>query len=328
MAGKPRINIDYEKIYQSNSSGPFKIIENLGRDEKSRLFVKIKFLETGTEKSVRYDIAIAGKVIDDYHNINFDKLYDSIYYGKFKIISYIGRDKDSKRIVRIKFINSGFENNVLLKLALEGRVKDYSIDYHNMNLNHDMNIIQYDEYIIMILKNRWNSMMQRCYNKNDSKYPEYGAIGVTVSDRWKIFDNYLSDIFLVENFIKFYNFPNQYQLDKDYYQLNIPKSERIYGPGRCIFLSVYDNANLAIKEKHINGDFYGIKTLSNRNFQVEFSIDGSKKNFGIYTNIIAAANMYNYYYLQYSKAELVQLLNDVEYMPVEQCQNYLANRQV
>lgn len=61
MAGKPRIEIDYNTIYQSNSCGPFKIIENMGRDERSRLFVKVKFLETGTEKITRYDIAMDGE---------------------------------------------------------------------------------------------------------------------------------------------------------------------------------------------------------------------------------------------------------------------------
>ncbi len=42
MAGKPRIEINYDIVYQSNSCGPFKIIENMGRDERSRLFVKNK----------------------------------------------------------------------------------------------------------------------------------------------------------------------------------------------------------------------------------------------------------------------------------------------
>ena len=64
----------------------------------------------------------------------------------------------------------------------------------------------YDDFIIDILQNRWNSMMQRCYNVNDKKYPEYGGLGVTVCDRWKIVDNYISDMMLVENFIYFYKY--------------------------------------------------------------------------------------------------------------------------
>lgn len=330
MAGKSRINIDFEKIYLSNSSGPFKIIEDIGRDERSRLFVKIKFIDSGTEKIVRYDLAIAGKIRDDLYNIDFSKIYNSLYYGPYKIIKYIGRNNESKRIVRIKFINSGFESNVLLRFALSGQVKDYTISYSDLSINKNMSILEYDDYIINILKIRWNSMIQRCYNKNDKKYNEYGEAGVTVCDRWKFFDNYISDIMLVENFIYFYNFPQKFQLDKDYLQINIPKSQRIYGPGRCIFLSIYDNVNLAIKEKHISGNLYGIKELEKDKYSVSFSVDGSRINLGIYSNKIAAANAYNFYYKKYSKATLIQLLNEeIEYMPFEETQKYLiTNKQI
>lgn len=81
MAGKPRINIDYDKVYQSNLYGPFKIIENLGRDKRSRLFVKIKFLNTNIEKIVRYDIAMDGKITDDLYNIDFEKTYNLYIMG-------------------------------------------------------------------------------------------------------------------------------------------------------------------------------------------------------------------------------------------------------
>lgn len=250
MAGKPRIEINYDIVYQSNSCGPFKIIENMGRDERSRLFVKIKFLETGTEKITRYDIAMAGKVIDDLFNIDFNKIYYSTYYGPYKIIKYIGRNKESKRIVRIKFINSGYEYDVLLRLALEGKVKDQTIKHSDMYIDPNIDQIKYDDYIIEILRGRWKSMMLRCYNEKDPNYSEYGALGVKVCNRWHNVENYLSDIYLVDNFIKFYQNPIKYQLDKDYKQLSIPKCYRIYDVSRCIFLSIYDNANLAIMEKH------------------------------------------------------------------------------
>ena len=328
MAGKPRININFNKIYQSNSSGPFQIIENLGRDERSRLFVKIKFLETGTIKDVRYDIALAGKIRDELFNIDFNKIYQSIYYGPFKIIKYIGRNDDSKRIVRIKFLNTGYEYNTTLRIAELGNVKDYSIKYSDRHLDTNIDPVLYNDYIINILHNRWNSMMRRCYNENDINYSDYGLVGVKVVDRWHNVDNYISDIMLVENFEKFYYNPSKYHLDKDYYQLHLPKSERYYGPGRCIFLSIYDNDNLAILEKHIDDELFGVHQLDKNKFQVSFSVDGKKYNFGIYSNAIAAANVYNYYYNLYSKAELVKLLNNVETMSFEEAQQYLISRQI
>jgi hypothetical protein len=232
LAGGPRIEIDFNKIYESNSSGKFKIIKDLGRDDRSRLYVRIKFLETGTELDVRYDIAVDGKVRDDLYGIDFNKLYDSLYYGKYKIIQYIGRNNDSKKIVRIKFINTGYEYNVLLRQALNSQVKDYSVDYYSRHVDCQSN--NYDEVIVKILKNRWKGMMSRCYDKNNIKYCFYGGIGVSVCEYWHSFDNFLYSVRFLRNYDKFYNNPQRYTLDKDYLQQNINASNRIYSPDTCI----------------------------------------------------------------------------------------------
>lgn len=40
----------------------------------------------------------------------------------------------------------------------------------------------------------WHSMMQRCCNENNEAYKSYGAIGITVDERWKDFLNFLEDM--------------------------------------------------------------------------------------------------------------------------------------
>lgn len=42
----------------------------------------------------------------------------------------------------------------------------------------------------------WNSMIRRCYNKNNSDYKNYGARGIKVCDRWnqKSPENFIKDI--------------------------------------------------------------------------------------------------------------------------------------
>lgn len=40
----------------------------------------------------------------------------------------------------------------------------------------------------------WNNMMGRCFNKNDPSYKNYGARGITVSERWLVFENFLEDM--------------------------------------------------------------------------------------------------------------------------------------
>ena len=40
----------------------------------------------------------------------------------------------------------------------------------------------------------WVAMIGRCYRPNDVKYATYGAVGVTVCDRWRDFRNFLADM--------------------------------------------------------------------------------------------------------------------------------------
>lgn len=40
----------------------------------------------------------------------------------------------------------------------------------------------------------WRGMIARCNNPNSKSYPRYGAVGITVCDRWKSFSNFLADM--------------------------------------------------------------------------------------------------------------------------------------
>lgn len=40
----------------------------------------------------------------------------------------------------------------------------------------------------------WKSMMQRCYNKNNASYKNYGGKGIVVCERWHIAKNFLEDM--------------------------------------------------------------------------------------------------------------------------------------
>lgn len=43
-------------------------------------------------------------------------------------------------------------------------------------------------------KSRWRAMKARCFNPNNRKYPRYGARGITVCERWLVFENFLADM--------------------------------------------------------------------------------------------------------------------------------------
>ena len=40
----------------------------------------------------------------------------------------------------------------------------------------------------------WQAMRTRCLNKNSDQYPDYGARGITVCERWNSFENFLEDM--------------------------------------------------------------------------------------------------------------------------------------
>ena len=40
----------------------------------------------------------------------------------------------------------------------------------------------------------WEGMKQRCLNPEATRYPDYGAKGITVCERWRIFENFLEDM--------------------------------------------------------------------------------------------------------------------------------------
>lgn len=42
--------------------------------------------------------------------------------------------------------------------------------------------------------NSWLAMISRCYKKSDIAYPRYGGRGILVCDKWRDFENFLSDM--------------------------------------------------------------------------------------------------------------------------------------
>lgn len=40
----------------------------------------------------------------------------------------------------------------------------------------------------------WVGMRQRCSNKRNKKFPDYGGRGIVVCDRWELFENFIADM--------------------------------------------------------------------------------------------------------------------------------------
>jgi hypothetical protein len=40
----------------------------------------------------------------------------------------------------------------------------------------------------------WTAMMQRCTNPNNPRWKDYGGRGITVCEKWRVFDGFLADM--------------------------------------------------------------------------------------------------------------------------------------
>lgn len=243
------------------------------------------------------------------------KVFKSENFGYFKIIQKIDLVigyKGKEPYYEIEFVNTGYRTLATSNSIRHGRVKDkYVPTIANIGYIGDYfgNITSSEA---LILYRTWNDMLNRCYNPSDKDYPLYGGIGISVNLRWHCFMNFYIDAKQLSNYDKKAIYPSQYQLDKDYLQFNIPKSQRIYSKETCMWLSKADNFMIANRER-TNG-YYGVVYRDNRYHTI---IGGIK--YASFKTPEAAACMFNYLYpLMTYEFNNIQILNDVKPMTLEE----------
>ena len=87
------------------------------------------------------------------------------------------------------------------------------------------------------LYHTWQSMIQRCYNKNNESYKFYGAIGVIVCDEWLNSSSAFLEWALNNGWQK------GLHLDKDIKAKEMSVNPLLYSPERCQFVTPKANAN-------------------------------------------------------------------------------------
>ena len=328
MSGKAKddlAGIDFVKTYYSKEYGPYNIIEYMGRNDESVKIVKIRFQNTHNETVVRLRLAETGQVRDPTFGIIIGNIYQSCNYGPYEVLKIESRTKEySEPRATIRFINTGYEKETPVSSIRTGKIRDDSAD----KMSHP-NICS-DDIIRSTLETIWNGMMGRCYNPSTKTYPYYGAIGVTVAEEWHNKDKFIADAVNLPQYDKFVADTNNYRLDKDYLQQDIPKECRIYSPSTCMFLSMQDNANLSTIEKKRNNPLYYTSryynvSVRNGNYVVSMSYKGKSLYLGAYTNEIVAAAVANYWQLRYHTFDILPLLNDVPPMDPTEFIKYRVN---
>jgi len=260
----------------------------------------------------------------NYSNV-IGETYTSPRYGKYTIIG----DEPPKeygytniRMVKIKFENTGTERVVRLDSARSGAAKDpYAITIAGVGYLGEITL-PYDKHDY----DTWRLMLIRNYDKNSDNYQYYGAKGVTVCERWHCFANFLEDIRNLKGYKEYLYAKNEYNLDKDTLQHDIPMDQRVYSPDTCIFIKGSENTRVMAKDNKENtsSEYYGVHQTNTGSFQCRLMINGCDYYLGAYDSDIAAGNMYNFV-LAASFASSVTL-NDVEYMPIEECLSHKTRK--
>lgn len=319
MTKRNRIEIDYDRIYQSKFDGQYKILKEIESDDKKHRKVLIQFLETRNIQEAKLDKADKGSVSDRLkHTPDFNKVYQSNTSGSYKILEILDERICGKIIVKIMFLETGTIRDVRLQDALIGKVRDpYRISVCGFGITGENNTTT-REYAT------WNSMINRCYNPNYDSYINYGNKGVTVCERWRYFDNFKIDITYLPGYDLWLNNPGDYALDKDVLQMGIPEYQKIYSPETCCFISIFENAKYAglyqnMHKDSITSKHMGVFKKANGGFEVNITMSGNSYNPGVFYTEEAAANLYNnitkFYY---GDSINPAFLNNVPYMAPEE----------
>lgn len=84
----------------------------------------------------------------------------------------------------------------------------------------------------------WYNMMQRCYNKKNPYYRNYGGGGITVCEKWRTFDGFLEDFDKIKGFTSdIFTTCRKFYLDKDSRNLSCHE----YNLENCEFVSIEES---------------------------------------------------------------------------------------
>lgn len=251
------------------------------------------------------------------------RTFTSNNYGDFKVIrnmkcAYGTPDELKRKYYEIEFINTGYKSYVPYHTISDRSTRDFYVPkIANVGFIGDLPygaMITDKEYLPYY--KAWNDMMHRCYNPTDRDYPLYGALGISVEERWYNFSVFWEDVKHIPNYDMKVQYLDLYQLDKDYLQRKIPKNKRVYSRNTCMWLSKIDNMFMMGMDNNKFG-YCGVVCYKNRyyaqyhsNFIGQFSIPE------------AAANLINYLHLATHDNKHIHVLNDVEVIPFDDLEKY------
>lgn len=241
------------------------------------------------------------EIKDSKYNIKVGDIRHSNSCGDYIILEDLGLDisdtnPNKMTYYKVRFLVSGVEHKISRHNVIYGDFKDpyypskYGVGYlGEMAGKINNNPVALKAYRL------WDKILSRCHNPNDKDFSIYAAKGIRVDPEWFNFTIFYNDI---QNLIGFDGWisSDDYVLDKQY-------SQQVYSKYTCRFVFKFDNSRISRTQfgKTSKSGYHGVNKDRN-NYRVQFTINGSTKNFGTFDSPQYAATVYNYYAQIYNRA--------------------------
>ena len=163
------------------------------------------------------------------------KTFTDRFGNEFIVKDLAYRDKSGVGYYNCEFLKSGYKTTAVVSqiIGTNRHVFDrYSPSVHNVGIMGDAYAKDNPK-----LFDVWRAMIARCYNPKNASYKTYGAKGITVCDRWKRFDYFLSDVKSLPGFDESKIDNGLIVLDKDI----INREAKTYSNETCCFVSRSEN---------------------------------------------------------------------------------------
>ena len=313
--------IDYDKIYNSQYDGKYKIIKDLGLNDKGYHKVLIQFLETSNIQEAILYRAQRDQVRDQKKRIpEIGIKYQSNNFGPFIFLELLGSCGTDHNRALIQFTDTGTIKEVELSDALNGNIRDQyrPIVYGVGCLGNTSSKCR--EYPV------WHGMVRRCYDIDSAEYIQYGAKGVSVCKRWLCFEFFLNDVKYLPGYDLWLQYPGKYEIDKDTLQMHIPEHLKIYSPQTCCFIDKISNIKYASKYQNQfdntrTSKYMGVSQDKGKpSYRCAITVNGHKYNHGSYKTQEAAAFMYDYVCTYHHPNIDSNLLNNIPNMTLDDAQ--------
>ncbi len=144
----------------------------------------------------------------------------------------------------------------------------------------------------------WYNMMQRCYNKNNRYYQNYGGKGITVCEKWKTFDGFLDDFDKIKGFSEKVFYDRKIFLDKDGENMN--NSE--YNLGNCEFIDISESNK---RKQHQMKNFFVINLMTGEK-ELFFNQSECARKYNIpqprISHALRGNGKYKFYHFEYARS--------------------------